>query len=69
MEKQIAAELMEEILKLSAQVNVIASKIEGITPDADRMEMRRNIATLMGNCDEHLYRPILRQYPELEPHW
>lgn len=69
MEKQIAAELMEEILKLSAQINVIASKIEGIIPDSERTEMRINIATLMGKCDEHLYRPILRQYPELEPHW
>lgn len=69
MEKQVAEELMQEILKLSSQINVIAEKIENGTSGEELVVMRRHIATMMAASDEHLFRPILRQYPDLEPHW
>lgn len=31
--------------------------------------MRRHIATMMAKPDERLFRPILREYMEPEPHW
>jgi hypothetical protein len=69
MEKQVAAELMQEVLQLSAQINRIAEKIEEGTSGDELLAMRRHIASMMAASDEHLFRPILRQYPELEPHW
>lgn len=69
MDKKIAVELMNEVLILSAQINVIAEKIELISSESERKEMRRHIANMMAASDEHLFRPILQQYPELEPHW
>ena len=69
MEKQIAADLMQEVLKLSSQLNLIANKVEGVTPQSDLLMMRRHIGNMMAACDENLFRPILRQYPELEPHF
>jgi hypothetical protein len=68
MEKKIATELMEEILVLSAQINVIGEKIEQIASESERKEMRRHLANVMASSDENLFRPVLRQYPELEPH-
>jgi len=69
MEKRVAEELMQEILKLSSRINVIAEKIEAGTSGEELAVMRRHVAAMMAASDEHLFRPILRQYPELEPHW
>jgi len=68
MDKQLAAELMQEVLKLTAQLNVIAAKVEQVTPASELPVMRRHIGNMMAACDENLFRPILKQYPELEPH-
>lgn len=68
MEKQIAAELMQEVLKLTAQLNMIIHKIQEVTPESDRQSLDRHMGPTMAACDEHLFRPILRHYPELDPH-
>jgi len=67
MEKEIAKELMDEIVKLSNQMNVITSKIDEIPSASERKEMLTHIANVIAASDENLFRPILRQYPELEP--
>ena len=68
MEEQIATELMQEVLKLTAQLNVIMHQIQEVTPEADRFGLDRHMGPMMAACDEHLFRPILKHYPELEPH-
>jgi len=69
MDRQIATELMQEVLKLSAQLNVIIHKVQEISPEAERKEFDKHMGPTMAACDEHLFRPILRHYPDLEPHW
>ena len=68
MEKQTATELMQEVLKLSAQLNVIIHKIQEITPESDRKAFDSHMGPRMAACDEHLFRPILKHYPDLDPH-
>lgn len=68
MEKIAASELLQDVLTLSAQLNIIASKIESLTSGEELKAMRKHMAQMMAACDENLFRPILRQYPELEPH-
>lgn len=68
MEKQIAVELMQEVLALTAHLNTIILKIQEITPEADRRSLDVHMGPMLAACDEHLYRPILRHYPELDPH-
>jgi hypothetical protein len=68
MEKHIAADLMQENLKLCAQLNVIMEKVEHITPDEELRAMRGHLGEVMAAIDLHLFRPLLRQYPDLEPH-
>lgn len=69
MDKQLASELMAEVVKLSAQLNVVMDKIEEVEPEADLLAMRRHVCAVLAACDEHLFRPIVSRYPELEPHW
>ena len=68
MNKETAAELMEEIVKLSNQLNVIIHKIHAVMPEESRKELNSHMGPMMAACDEHLFRPILRHYPELDPH-
>lgn len=68
MEKQLATELMQEVLKLTAQLNVIIIKIQEVSPEADRLSLDLHMGPMMAACNEHLFKPILRHYPELDPH-
>lgn len=68
MEKQFAIELMQEVLKLTSQLNVIIHKIQEVSPEADRLSLDQHMGPMMAACDEHLFRPILRHYPELDHH-
>jgi hypothetical protein len=68
MDKQAATDLMREILTMTSQLNVIAGKVEELTSGDELILMRRHVAQTMAACDENLFRPILVQYPELEPH-
>lgn len=45
MDKQVAAEPMQEVLKLTAQLNVIAAKVESVTPASELPVMRRQFGT------------------------
>jgi hypothetical protein len=67
MERHIAEALMQEVLKLTAQLNVIIHKVKDVTPEADRLSLDRHMGPIMAACDEHLFRPILRHYPDLDP--
>lgn len=68
MEKKISTELMQEVLKLSAQLNVIIKKIQEITPESDRKAFDSHMGPMMAACEEHIFRPILKHYPESNPH-
>ncbi|WP_323143561.1 hypothetical protein [Massilia phyllosphaerae] len=67
MEKALAIELIKHALDLSAQLNFIIEKVETIADEDERIGMREYMGKLLAASDEHLYRPILKQYPELDP--
>jgi len=67
MQKSLAIELMEHVLNLSAELNFIIEKIETIADEGERVAMRRHMGKMLMASDENLYRPILNQYPELDP--
>ena len=67
MEKSLARELMKHVLSLSAQLNLIIEKVETIPDEEERTEMRRHMGKMMQASDAHLYRPLVKQYPDLDP--
>lgn len=68
MEKLAAKEIMQEILQMTAHLNAIAGIVENVTSEEERKMLRRHIGHMMAACDEHLFRPVLREHPDLEPH-
>lgn len=68
MNKAVATQLMLEILKLGDQLNLIIRKVEENFTDEELQVMRRHMGMMMIACDQHLFKPVVQQYPELDPH-
>ena len=68
MEKSEAAEWMKENLKLGDQINAMFEKANTLKSDSDIRAMRFNISQVIVAIDENLFRPIIREFPDLDPH-
>jgi hypothetical protein len=67
MDKSTARELMRLYLKAGEPLNE-ATEIIGKLPDAEEQKrLRRPIGKLMSNVYIELIRPIVREYPDLDP--
>lgn len=58
---------MKSLHDLGAAMNTVAGKIEQIEVEAQKMELRRGIADMMGALYTDLMRPIIKEHPELDP--
>lgn len=67
MEKILAGNLLKDLLSLGENLNKIALQIEKIDAEEERLQFRRGISNLMGGVYGDLMRPIIREYPELDP--
>jgi hypothetical protein len=67
LDKTAAADLMKNLLELSASMNTVAALIEKIDDEKQKLILRRGIADLMGAVYTDLMRPIIREHPELNP--
>lgn len=67
MDKTVAGDLMKTLLELSASMNTVAALIEKIDDEKQKLILRGGIADLMGAVYTDLMRPIIREYPELNP--
>jgi hypothetical protein len=67
MDKILALKMMERIALIDNALNDVASHIELVSNEDEKMELRRSIANLMGLVYSDLMRPIIRLYPELDP--
>jgi len=67
MERSVAEELMQALLALDRPLNR-ATELTGKIADVDeRKAARRVIAEITSNVYTELIRPIVRQYPDLDP--
>ena len=67
MERSVAEELMRALLALDGPLNR-ATELTGKIADLDeRKAARRVIAEITSNVYTELIRPIVRQYPDLDP--
>lgn len=68
MEKVAAIQLMQDVTKVTDQINVLMRRVEELISGAELPVMRRHMAMMVVAADEHLYRPIVKQFPDLDPH-
>lgn len=67
MDRKIAEKLMVEIESLNQVTNRQAHLIELISDENERKIFRRAIGTVMIDAYDKLMRPVIRQFPELDP--
>lgn len=68
MEKNVAEDFMKDILALSDVLNGIMQKVEKTLSDDELLMMRQHLGMMMMAVDQHLFGPIVKQYPDLDPH-
>jgi hypothetical protein len=67
MDRKVAEELMRTCLAISQPLNAATQLTDGIANGAERESVRRVIGNLMQTVHLELMRPIIRQYPDLDP--
>jgi hypothetical protein len=67
LEKQTAEALMKSLGELSSSMNTVAADIERVEVVEQKLHLRKGIADMMGALYADLMRPIIREYPELDP--
>ncbi len=67
MDKELATQLMECFTEVGNGLNDAAALIEQIQDEAELQVLRKGIATIMANIYTELERPIIMQFPDLDP--
>jgi hypothetical protein len=67
MEKSSAARIVEAVLELSEQLNKVDEELRTIPDEEERKTLLRALGRIMAELDAGLIRPLVRQYPDLDP--
>jgi len=67
MEKSSAARVIKALLRLDEQLNAVDAELRQLPDDAERKALLRALGTIMLDLDAGLIRPLVRQYPDLDP--
>ena len=67
MEKETAKKIMVSLERLGEALNDLATEIEKIKDIEEKKRYRRGVGELMGMSYTDIMRPIIREYPELDP--
>ena len=67
MNRELAADLMANLLALDASMNSVVERIELIDDKDEHNAFKQAIYKVIGDVYCDLMRPIIRQYPDLDP--
>lgn len=67
MNKELAADLIADLLALDASMNSVVERIELIDDRDEHNALKQAIYKVIGDVYCELMRPIIRQYPDLDP--
>jgi hypothetical protein len=67
MDRAVAEELIRLVKALDGSLNAATEATAKIADPEERKAVRRAIAEIIVKADEDLIRPIVRQYPDLDP--
>lgn len=67
MERTVAEQLMGLLLSLDKPLNAATSLTQEISDPVEQKAVRRGIGEITGRVYTDLMRPIIRQYPDLDP--
>ena len=67
MDRALAEKLVERLVQLDAPLNAAAQLIESIEDPNLQRQMKETIANVVLSVYTELIRPIVREYPDLDP--
>ena len=67
MEKEIAKKIMDDLKRLEEVLNGLLANIENIQNIEENKKFRSGVGELIGRSYTDIMRPIIREYPELDP--
>ena len=59
--------MMQKLLELSDAMNQVCSVIEQLDSEEEKTDFRRGMGAMLADVYIELMRPIINQFPELDP--
>jgi hypothetical protein len=67
MNRTVAEELMLYVSQLGDQMTAFGNCVNTIEDEEERKQLKRNIGSMMVELYDLLTRPIVKQYPDMDP--
>jgi DNA-binding transcriptional LysR family regulator len=67
LKKDSAEALMQKLLELSNSMNQVCDLINQLESKEEREQFRRGMSGMLADVYTELMRPLIRQFPELDP--
>ena len=67
MEKSTAAGIVKALTELDHQLNDIDAQLRNLPDEGERRVLLRALGSIIADLDSDLIRPLVRQYPDLDP--
>ena len=67
MEKSTASKVIQSVLQLSDPLNDLDELLRTLPDDDERKALLRSLGSVMAELYIGLIRPLVRQYPDLDP--
>ncbi|QTN21456.1 hypothetical protein HZ992_14815 [Rhizobacter sp. AJA081-3] len=67
MKKASAEALMQKLLALSHAMDQVCAQIDQLESDEEKAQLRRGMSGMLADVYTELMRPLIQQYPELDP--
>jgi hypothetical protein len=67
MDRTVAEKLMKDLMALTNPLNSATAAASQITNEEEQASFRRSIGEIMNAVYVDLMRPIIKQYPDLDP--
>ena len=67
MKKESAEALMKKLLALRRAMDEVCSEIDSLDIQEEKTKLRRGMSGMLADVYTELMRPIIQQFPELDP--
>lgn len=67
MDKPTASKIIRSVLELSHRLDDVDAELRNIGSEDEKQQFLRALGTIMVELNTGLIRPLVRQYPDLDP--
>jgi len=67
LKKESAQALMHKLLELSHAMDQVCEEIDRLESEEEKDQLRRGMSAMLADVYTELMRPLIQQFPELDP--